>query len=182
MIVADKHVFAKAFSKNAPIEVPAPELGEGVVVRFKPDFTVDELAQVVLVQRSDAVEGGVNSPAWTNPLLLEMLLVRIAMVDEHGNKVVQDNAPEWFQQGSSGVLMCRLARRAGLVEQFLKCWKAAPDSDSQEVLDAEKLNRLIADLATVMKISPTAIRSWPASDLADVLAAFKEQADARSGD
>ena len=45
MQIADKHVFAATF-QTKPIEVPAPEFGEGVVARFRAQFTVNDLLAV----------------------------------------------------------------------------------------------------------------------------------------
>ena len=183
MKVADKHLFAKAFADQTPIEVPAPELGADVVVRFKPAFTVEDVCAVVCLERDDVVEGSAEpkKPAWQNPLLLELALARIALLDEDGRPMVEANEPEWFQIGSDGVLLCRLARRAGLVDRFLAAFRSKPDGDN-EPLTADGMRRIVADLATVMKISPESIRSWPAKDLTAVLESMKEQADARAGD
>ena len=87
MQVADKHVFAATF-ENKPIEVPAPEFGEGVVARFRAQFTVDDLLAVA------------STDHWREPLVLELLLARLALVDADGQPVVDPNDDAWYQQGA----------------------------------------------------------------------------------
>ena len=164
--VADKHAFAEAFARSAPIVVDAPELGDGIEVRFKPQFTVDDILSVTAV------------PGWNRePLVLAMALARVALVGEDGQPLVPDGEAEWFQRGANGVLLARLARRAGLVDRFLLAFRSRPDHEDGdgEPLDAESLRRTVAELAVVMRLSPDSVRGWPARDLADTLDALKRR-------
>lgn len=164
--VADKHVFSAAFADARPIEVPAPELGKGVVVRFRPYFTVDDLLAVASTEH------------WREPLVLVLLLARLALLDVDGETVVDPASDEWFQRGVDGVAVARLARRAGLVDRFVKAFRAAPDGEGEEDLTAEGVRRVIADVATALRLSPETVRAWPLRDLRDVLSAADASADA----
>ena len=160
-VVADKHVFAAAFP-DAPIEVPAPELGPGVVARFRARFTVDDLLAVASTEH------------WREPLVIEILLARLALVDAEGRRLVDPADDTWFQRGIDGVSLSRLARRAGLVERFTRAFRAKPDDpDGEESLTAEGVRRLVADVAIAMRLSPESVRGWPLRDLADVLRALR---------
>lgn len=158
--VASKHTFANAFVSRRPIEVEAPELGEGVVVRFKPEFTVDDVLTILAVKN------------WQDPLVFDILLARVAMIDEEGKPLVDDNNDKWFSEGTDGTLICRLSKRANLSAVFLKAFKRSEDDpDGDKELTGDALQQTISDLSLAMKLSPESIRSWPAKDLADVLRA-----------
>lgn len=165
--IANKHAFAEAFARAAPIVVDAPELGEGAVCRFKGEFTVDDVLAVVAV------------PGWNSePLVLALALARIALIDDDGKPAVEEGDDAWFQRGSNGVLLARLARRAGLPERFLLAFRAGRDDESDgEPLDEERLRRTVAELSVVLRLSPNAIRSWAASDLVDTLSAIKRRSE-----
>ena len=163
-VVADKHVFAAAFP-DAPIEVPAPELGPGVVARFRSRFTVDDLLAVATTEH------------WREQLVLELLLARLTLVDADGAPLVDAKEDTWFQRGADGVALARLARRAGLVERFALAFRAAPDDpDGEEELTAEGVRRLVADIATAMRLAPETVRGWPLRDLHDVLRSLRATA------
>ena len=165
-IIASKHTFADRFAEYEPIEVEAPELGEGVVVRFRPSFTVSDLAAVT------ATEG------FDNLVKLELLLAQCTLCDEHGNRLVDPESPKWFDEGCDGVVMARLAKRAGLVERFLKVWKAGTDDEVVEsgnrLLDDPHLRRLIAQVAVAMKTAPHEIMGWSMQEFKDLLDAMKQ--------
>lgn len=166
MTVATKNTFAEAFAKKRYIEVAAPELGADVVVRFKPQFNVGDMLTVL------AVEG------WKEPLVLDIILARVALIDEHGKPLVDDASDKWFNEGTDGVLLSRLAKRAGLVPIFLKAFKRSEDDpDGDQELTGEALERTVSDLSLAMKLSPESIRRWPAKDLADVLRASARAAN-----
>ena len=159
--VANKHVFAATF-QTKPIEVPAPEFGEGVVARFRPQFTVDDLLAVA------------STSHWREPLVLELLLARLALVDADGQNVVDPKDDTWYQQGADGVAIVRLARRAGLVDRFVRAFRATPDEDGDgEELTADAVRRTIADIATAMRLSPDTVRGWALRDLSDILASLR---------
>lgn len=162
--VAGKHVWAEAFAQRQPIEVPAPELGDGVVVRCRATFTVDDLLVVA------------SATNWREPITLGALLLRLTMVDEDGQPVVDPDDDVWFQQGADGVIASRIARRAGLIERFVEAFRGAPDADGEE-LNGDVVRRVVAELALAMKLAPNSIRSWPLQDLRDVLAALPKTAD-----
>ena len=160
--VADKHLFAEAFADQTPIEVPAPELGADVVVRFRSRFQVDDLLAVA------------GTEHWRDPLVLGVLLARLTLVDADGAHLVDPKDADWFQRGADGVLLARLARRAALVERFVLVYRTAPDDeDSGEELTAESVRRTVADIATAMRLSPESVRGWPLRDLLDVLASLR---------
>lgn len=157
--VADKHIFADAF--EPPVEVPAPELGPGVVVRFRGRFLVDDLLAVAATEH------------WREPFALDLLLARLTLIDAEGNALVDPTDADWFQKCADGVVVARLARRAGLVERFVKAYRAAPDEgEDQEELSLDAVRRIVADIATAMRLSPETIRSWPLRDLRDVLSSL----------
>ena len=153
--VADKHAFAGAFADAAPLEAPAPELGDGVVVRFR-RCTVDDLLAVAKVD-------------FERPLVLDLILARLTLIDADGDQLVDPNDDVWFQRGTDGVLLARLAKRAGLAAEFALAFRPAVGEDSGEALTADRVRRTIADLAVAMRLSPDAIRRWPVADFVDVL-------------
>lgn len=156
--VADKHMFAEAFADQTHIEVPAPELGPGVVVHFRPAYRVDDLLAVAATKN------------WQDPLVLGLLLARLTLVDADGADLVDPEDDTWFQRGADGVALARIARRAGLVERFVLAYRAAPDdAGDAEELSAEGVRRVVADIATAMRLSPETVRGWPLRDLLDVL-------------
>ena len=163
--VADKHIFAEAFADRAPIEVPAPELGESRTVRFRQPFTVDD---VLAVSRVDG---------WQQPLVLDVLLARLTLVGADGQPLVDPAEADWFQRGTDGVLLARLAKRAGLVDRFSLAFRPAVGEDDGEPLTAARVRRTIADLALALKLSPGAIRGWPVPDFLDVLRSATDDAD-----
>ena len=167
--IADKHTFAKAFARSAPIVVDAPELGPDHAVRFKGEFTVDDVLAVVAV------------PGWdSQPLTLDLALARLALLGEDDRPLVEDGNDVWFQRGSNGVMIARLARRAGLADRFLCAFRGQPDGDDAEPLDEDRLRRTIAELAVVLRLAPSGIRSWAARDLVDVLSTLRERSDRES--
>ena len=165
--VADKHVFAATFP-DAPIEVPAPELGPNVVARFRARFTVDDLPAVASTEH------------WREPLVIEILLAGLTLVDANGRRLVDPADDTWFQRGIDGVALSRLARRAGLVERFTRAFRANADDPKgeEETLTAEGVRRLVADIAIAMRLSPEFVRGWPLRDLADVLRSLRGPDDA----
>ena len=160
-------MFAAA-ANDAPIEVPAPELGEGVVARFRSRFTVDDLLAVA------------GTPSSREPLVLDLLLARLALIDADGQRMVDPNDDDWFQRAADGVVMSRLARRAGLVAEFVRAFRAAPDGDGDELTE-DGVRRVIADLALVMRLSPESIRGWALRDFGDVLASLRQRDDGAEG-
>ena len=164
MPFATKHDIHGAFSASKPIEVPAPELGDGVVVRFKAEFTVDDLVSVV------SVDG------WKEPLMLELILGRLALLDEEGRPMVDPKSDDWFQRGINGVHLVRWAKRAGLAERFTLAFREREGTDSEAVTE-ERIRRVVADLSTAMKLSPDTVRKWALSDLMDVLESFTRKAE-----
>ena len=169
--VADKHAFADAFAGQGPIEVPAPELGADVVVRFRRPFTVDDLLAVAKVE-------------FDRPLVLDLILARLTLIGADGGEVVDPNDDLWYQRGADGVLLARLSKRAGLAANFALAFRPAVGEDSGEALTADRVRRTIADLAMAMRLSPGAIRDWPLSDFVDVLRSARrdaEDADAEDG-
>ena len=173
MTVADRHAFANAFAALRPIEVPAPELGEDVVVRFRRTFTANDLSMVL----------GIES--WREPLVLDVVLARLALVDENGKPLVDLDNDKWFLEGADGVLIARLSRRAGLKEQFLKSFKRTVDTpEDDKKLDKADIQQMIAEFSLQMRLSPDEIRAWPVQDLMDVLRAAtkRDDSDADVGD
>ena len=138
--VADADVFHRAFSRRKPIEVDAPELGEGVVVRFRKTFRVADVLAVVSV------------PQWQSPMVLDLLLARLALVDADGNDVVDQSDDDWFQKGADGILLHRLSRRAKLREAFMLAFRAKEGEPSGKELTEESLRQTIADLSVAMKL------------------------------
>ena len=160
--VASKHTFNEAFAKRGPIDVAAPELGEDIVVRFRQPFTVDDVLAVVAV------------PNWREPMVMDMLLARLSMVDKDGKACVEDGKGKdtWYQRGADGILLCRLSRRAKLREAFMLAFREREGAPSDKEVSEEELRHTIADLSIAMKIAPKGIRDWPAADLVDVLGSY----------
>lgn len=153
--IAGKNLFNQAFNRATPIEVPAPELGKGVVVRFKSEWTVDDVISVVSV------------PDWKEPVIFELILARVSMLDADGKPMVEDGKDEWFQRGTNGVLLGALARRAKLPDRFCEMFRSS--DPGAKPLDQKDFTRVVYDLSVAMKLAPASIRKWAAKDLLNVL-------------
>ena len=163
--VADKQALHSAFQGQAPFEVEAPELGEGVVVRFKAELSVEDVLAVAAVE------------TWQRELVLPIILFQRMAVDSEGKPLVEETGPKWFIEGASGVLISRLARRARLVERFAMLFKASPGDG--EPLTQDGLTRVVQDVAVAMKLSPASIRAWAAQDLLGVLETYARSKEER---
>ena len=180
MQVADKFAFNNAFAQAAkkPIEVPAPELGADVVVRFKPTLTVDDVMFITTIPKWNEEES-----------VLNISLTMLMMIDEDGNPVVDPKKDDWFRIGADGVLMVRLAKRAGLADIFARLWKRSVDEEGDgEPLTGESFERSMYDLSYAMRLAPDGMRSWPVKDMLELLKASarlsesREQDDAEEGE
>ena len=161
--IADKLTFNSAFASGRPIEVDAPELGEGVVVRFKPELTVNDLVFVSEV-----------STQFKSAAAFTLALVRRGLVDADGNAVVDDNADAWFMDGANATLMLKLAKRADLVKRYM-AHNMDDDGDSDD-LTPDAMRRVVATVAVALKVTPAEVGAMSAGELTGVLKALNPKA------
>lgn len=170
---ATKHDFSNAFTAQKAIEVPAPELGEDVVVRFKSTWSVNDMLYVV------SVDG------WHLPLAFDLLLARISLIDGDGNRLIDEENDQWFNKQADAVLLARLAKRANLTVRFIQAMRPHGDENNKgegRPLTADRLKQTIADLSIAMHVSPEEVRKWPVQDLAEILRASSRAADRHKGE
>ena len=111
VMIVSRQQLAEQFASRKFIEVPAPELGEGCVARFRSVFTVNDLATVV------------QTKGWNEDLILDVVLAHLALVDEDGGEVFRDDDAKFFGDKIDAVLLCRLSKRARLKERFVQAWR-----------------------------------------------------------
>ena len=110
------------------VSVDAPELGEGVQVRFKTTLNVKELISLAKTMEGDGPHGFLMMR-----VLQDLALFKLCAIDEDGKPLIKDEqeivatvdgseSPKetWFDTDVNGPLLRELVKRAKLAERVFK--------------------------------------------------------------
>ena len=156
-----------AFAKNAFIEVPAPEFGEGAVMRFKGALNV--LDMFAVAQASEGAKGNLS--------VLLLALVRQLWVDDAGKQVIGDDDDKLFLEGVDATLLLKYGQDAGLLELFTK--HHVDDGGGSTPFTVDAMREVVAALSVSLGVTPESVKSMSQQELIDLLKAFRERAKSK---
>ena len=162
MTFVTKQDLSGAFSNKRPVEIPAPELGEGKVVRFKPEFSVNDMLVVSELQLQ-----------FKSASAFIIALARQALVDGDGNPLVDPDNDAWFMEGANAAWLVKYAAKAKLVERYIDAMEDA-DTDRKDA-DTDTMRQVVASVALTLNVTPDDVLAMSQPQLIDLLKAVRER-------